>query len=169
MTESFEHYASKYYDPVKAHEYYMRTRQLKGRDTQGKTLNDEGKKAKTYITKKVREERDSVLKKEQSNRNQKIYSSLVEMSNQIRQLQLQMKQLTPEKKKTLGKQIQRKIAGLREDNARAKADFQKKYSEFAKKTRSDYSKTLDSEINKLYSDASMTKAVQTKKKSRTKK
>lgn len=169
MTESFEHYASKYYDPVKAHEYYMRTRQLKGRDTKGKTLNDEGKKAKTYITKKVREERDSVLKKEQSNRNQKIYSSSVEMSNQIRQLQLQMKQLTPEKKKTLGKQIQRKIAGLREDNARAKADFQKKYSEFAKKTRSDYSKTLDSEINKLYSDASMTKAVQTKKKSRTKK
>lgn len=169
MTESFEHYASKYYDPVKAHEYYMRTRQLKGRDTQGKTLNDEGKKAKTYITKKVREERDSVLKKEQSNQNQKIYSSSVEMSNQIRQLQLQMKQLTPEKKKTLGKQIQRKIAGLREDNARAKADFQKKYSEFAKKTRSDYSKILDSEINKLYSDASMTKAVQTKKKSRTKK
>ena len=169
MTESFEHYASKYYDPVKAHEYYMRTRQLKGRDTQGKTLNDEGKKAKTYITKKVREERDSVLKKEQSNRNQKIYSSSVEMSNQIRQLRLWMKQLTPEKKKTLGKQIQRKIAGLREDNARAKADFQKKYSEFAKKTRSDYSKTLDSEINKLYSDASMTKAVQTKKKSRTKK
>jgi hypothetical protein len=160
MTESFEHYASKYYDPVKAHEYYMKTRQ---------TLNDEGKQAKAYITKRIREERYSVLKKEQSNRNQKIYSSSVEMANQIHQLQLQMKQLTPEKKKTLGKQIQRKIAGLREDNARAKADFQKKYIEFAQKTRSDYSKTLDSEINKLYSDASMTKAVQTKKKSRTKK
>ncbi len=168
MTESFEHYASKYYDPVKAHEYYMKTRQLKGYNTQGKTLNDEGKQAKAYITKRVQEERNSVLKKEQSNRNQKIYSSSVEMSNQIRQLRLQMKQLTPEKKKTLGKQIQRKIAGLHEDNARAKADFQKKYIEFAQKTRSDYSKTLDSEINKLYSDASMTKAVQTKK-SRTKK
>lgn len=120
------------------------------------------------VSKRIREERYSVLKKEQSNRNQKIYSSSVEMANRIRQLQLQMKQLTPEKK-TLGKQIQRKIAGLREDNARAKADFQKKYIEFAQKTRSDYSKTLDSEINKLYSDASMTKAVRTKKKSRTKK
>lgn len=162
MTESFEHYASKYYDPVKAYEYYMKTRHLKGYDTQGKTLNDEGKQAKAYITKQIREERYSVLKKEQSKRNQKIYSSSVEMANQIRQLQLQMKQLTPEKKKTLGKQIQRKIAGLREDNARAKADFQKKYIEFAQKT-------LDSEISKLYSDASMTKAVQTKKKSRTKK
>lgn len=97
MTESFEHHASKYYDPVKAHEYYMKTRQLKGYDTQGKTLNDEGKQAKAYITKRIREERYSVLKKEQSNRNQKIYSSSVEMANQIRQLQLQMKQLTPEK------------------------------------------------------------------------
>ena len=86
------------------------------------------------------------------------------MANQIRQLQLQMKQLTPEKKKTLGKQIQRKIARLREDNARAKDDFRKKYIEFAQKTRSDYSKTLDGENNKLYSDPSMTKDVQTKKK-----
>lgn len=25
------HYASKYYDPVKAHEYYMQRRELKGR------------------------------------------------------------------------------------------------------------------------------------------
>ena len=25
------HYASEYYDPVKAHEYYKRTRELKGR------------------------------------------------------------------------------------------------------------------------------------------
>lgn len=90
MTESFEHYASKYYDPVKAHEYYMKTRHLKGYDTQGKILNDEGKQAKAYITKRIREERYSVLKKEQSNRNQKIYSSSVEMANQIRQLQLQM-------------------------------------------------------------------------------
>lgn len=99
MTESFEHYASKYYDPVKAHEYYMKTRHLKGYDTQGKTLNDEGKQAKAYITKRIREERYSVLKKEQSNRNQKIYSSSVEMTNQIRQLQLQMKQLTPERRR----------------------------------------------------------------------
>ena len=34
------HYASPYYDPEKAHEYYMRTRELKGRSTT--SLNDEG-------------------------------------------------------------------------------------------------------------------------------
>ena len=41
------HYASPYYDPVKAHEYYMRTRELKG--TGGKTLHDEGKAAVRYV------------------------------------------------------------------------------------------------------------------------
>ena len=35
------HYASPYYDPVKAHEYYMAHRELKGR--QASKLNDEGK------------------------------------------------------------------------------------------------------------------------------
>ena len=32
-SDELTHYASKYYDPVKAHEYYMRTRKLKGRQT----------------------------------------------------------------------------------------------------------------------------------------
>ena len=40
------HYASPYYDPQKAHEYYMRTRELKGRSTT--SLNDEGKKIWSY-------------------------------------------------------------------------------------------------------------------------
>ncbi len=41
-TAELRHYASPYYDPVKAHEYYMRTRELKGRSTS--SLNDEGKR-----------------------------------------------------------------------------------------------------------------------------
>lgn len=37
--DTLSHYASEYYDPEKAHEYYMRNRQLKGRTG----LTDEGK------------------------------------------------------------------------------------------------------------------------------
>lgn len=37
-----KHYSSAYYDPEKAHEYYMQNRQLKGRSNSG--LSDEGKK-----------------------------------------------------------------------------------------------------------------------------
>lgn len=47
INEPLQHYASPYYDPVKAHEYYMRTRELKGRRSTTK-LNDEGKKVWAY-------------------------------------------------------------------------------------------------------------------------
>ena len=44
LEDSLMHYKSKYYDPVKAHEYYMRTRQLAD------------KKAKTALTSKAQRE-----------------------------------------------------------------------------------------------------------------
>ena len=40
-SSELKHYASQYYDPEKAHEYYLQNRQLKGRSTSG--LSDEGK------------------------------------------------------------------------------------------------------------------------------
>lgn len=57
-----KHYASPYYDPVKAHEYYMRTRELKGRKST-KGLNDEGKNAAKYIKEQLNAERDSKIEK----------------------------------------------------------------------------------------------------------
>ncbi len=48
------------YDPVKAHEYYVRTRELKGRST--KDLSDEAKEGWTYVKDQVTEERKGSLK-----------------------------------------------------------------------------------------------------------
>lgn len=55
------HYASPYYDPVKAHEYYMEHRQLKGRkSTAG--LNDTGKEAARYVKQRLDEEKKGLIK-----------------------------------------------------------------------------------------------------------
>ncbi len=51
-------YASKYYDPQKAHEYYMKHRQLKGRRSKS-SLNEAGKEAIDYIKSQLQEERDA--------------------------------------------------------------------------------------------------------------
>ena len=56
------HYASPYYDPQKAHEYYMRTRELKGRSTT--SLNDEGKKIWSYT-------KNNIKRPQKSKRNRK--------------------------------------------------------------------------------------------------
>ena len=48
-------YASKYYDPAKAHEYYLKHRKLKGQNerTSTKGLNEEGKNAAKYVKEQI--------------------------------------------------------------------------------------------------------------------
>lgn len=53
------HYASAYYDPVKAHEYYMKNRELKGRSTSA--LNDDGKKIWAYTKNNITSEKKQKL------------------------------------------------------------------------------------------------------------
>ena len=59
MTNHLAHYSSPYYDPVKAHEYYMKTRKLKGTSSKTSTagLNDDGKAAAKYVKNQLTTER----------------------------------------------------------------------------------------------------------------
>lgn len=74
------HYASPYYDPVKAHEYYMKNRELVGdknssdsstTSTKTKrkgTLNEQGKAAKDYVRQQIYAERDTNLANEDASK-----------------------------------------------------------------------------------------------------
>ena len=55
--DDLKHYASEYYDPEKAHEYYMKNRKLKGRTTGG--LTDEGKQVWTATKGNIDDEKKS--------------------------------------------------------------------------------------------------------------
>jgi len=70
INEPLQHYASPYYDPVKTHEYYMRTRELKGRRSTTK-LNDEGKKVWAYTKNEISGKKKEKVKEEQEKRKQK--------------------------------------------------------------------------------------------------
>ena len=58
-------YASKYYDPVKRHEYYMKHRQLKGRTRQNRgstaSLNEYGKAAAAEVKERIQAELKAAL------------------------------------------------------------------------------------------------------------
>lgn len=60
------HYASKYYDPVKAKEYYERTKELKGRQAAQPKLSKESRAkqaiAKTYVRNQVTTQRTAAQK-----------------------------------------------------------------------------------------------------------
>ena len=85
------HYASEYYDPVKAHEYYMKHRQLKGR-SKG-SLTDKGKEIWSYTESNIKDrkrkeiqeaelEKEVRIKELRDNTNKK----KVEISNKLQKL-----------------------------------------------------------------------------------
>lgn len=61
FVENVLEHASKYYDPVKAHEYYERTKQLKGRRRVGDLRGKKKKQAWEYVKYKVGEEKKATL------------------------------------------------------------------------------------------------------------
>lgn len=106
-------YASKYYDPVKAHEYYMAHRKLKGRKKGGVTLgttstaglNEEGKVAAKYVKENLTAEKKKLIEavKEQ-------------MNIMIQQLRAELKRMNKYEKKMRKEEYKQKIADLRAKN-----------------------------------------------------
>lgn len=74
-------YASPYYDPEKAHEYYMKNRELKGRSTSG--LNEEGKFTAKSIKEALDKERDEKIQTHRDTTDSKISDSRKNMTNSI--------------------------------------------------------------------------------------
>lgn len=104
------HYASPYYDPVYAHEYYMAHRKLKGR-VNTSNLNFAGKAAARSMKNKINEERDSTINKdkaETSAKNESLKKSEIEERAKLReQIDTSMSKASSE--------VKSKITGLREN------------------------------------------------------
>ena len=100
------HYASPYYDPQKAHEYYMRTRELKGRSTT--SLNDDGKKIWSYTKNNIKSEKAAKVKEEQEKRDQKITelrekaeATKEQISSRLKELNEALTQNASDRKKSI--------------------------------------------------------------------
>ena len=138
-SEILMHYASPYYDPVKAHEYYEAHKQLKGRhSTAG--LNEKGREAARYVKDKLMEEKkkkteasrtsmksriknssDQMKSKLESNREsqkQKIEAHKEQTKSQIDSIRASLKSLSAEDRKgSKGEALRNKIESLRANNS----------------------------------------------------
>lgn len=68
---SLMHYASKYYDPIKAHEYYMRNRKLKGR-RKTSSLSQEGREVWNVTKQNISSEKKDTVKQEREKKTKNI-------------------------------------------------------------------------------------------------
>ena len=114
-----KHYASPYYDPVKAHEYYMKNRELQGRKSTAK-LNDNGREAAQYVKNRLTTERKTKVQDHKDYTDSQIESlrsgkdSAIESNNNEKQRKIES--LSDKKKSDISEysaQTQEKIDQLR--------------------------------------------------------
>ena len=160
--ESLKHYASPYYDPVKAHEYYMKNRELKGENSRKSTagLNDEGKAVARYVKNQLDTERkskvdahnnqtqaqidvkknnmDSTINAKKKNIIASIESHKTQTKEKIEKLREELKGMSMDDWNKHAERIQSEIAKLRESNDTIRAKLQAEYSSESAKLRTAY-------------------------------
>lgn len=178
------HYASPYYDPVKAHEYYMAHRVLKGK-TSTSGLNDKGKEAASYVKNRLSEERKAVQERNNLERDKAISSETSTVKAQIaehtKRIRFEISKLSilakskalqsdPEKRA----ELRRHIASLISENQKRREDLQNKLnttvtnaresaSEKNSKLADEYSSKYASEVEKMLKDPEFISANKTSK------
>lgn len=140
--ESFlAHYASEFYDPVKAHEYYLKTRELKGRKT-GQGLRTQGQKeAFNYSSAQI----DAAQKADE----QKAQASVQE---QVQKLQEAAQAKAQELQTKLQAVMERLKQGRADNLAKVDADEKKEVSDIRTKMQADIQKASDdknTEVTKI--------------------
>lgn len=160
--ESLKHYASPYYDPVKAHEYYMKTRELKGENSRKSTagLNDEGKAVAQYVKNQLDTERkskvdahnnqtqaqidvkknnmDSTINAKKKNMTASIESHKTQTKEKIEKLREELKGMSMDDWNKHAERIQSEIAKLRESNDTIRTKLQAEYSSESANLRTAY-------------------------------
>lgn len=158
------HYASPYYDPQKAHEYYMKNRELKGRSSTAK-LNEEGKMTAKYIKEQLsaeRKQKDEEHSIKTNNeietlRNQKtstVEAQKVELQKKIDALMTKLKKM-PEKTDSDMDSFEKEIKSLREDNEKLRVKLESDFQESSASLRSEHkqeSARLKEEYDQKYED-----------------
>lgn len=127
-------YASKYYDPVKRHEYYMKHRKLKDKSERASTasLNEEGKIAAKEVKEGIMAERKEAYEAIKN-----------EVNKKIETLRNRLKRMSPARRKKQQAKLQAEIKAIRaeakERKAKLKEEYQEKYLQELDKMKQDSS------------------------------
>lgn len=159
------HYASPYYDPVKAHEYYEAHKKLKGR-TSLSGLNEKGREAARYVKNELTTERKQKVSAHKEQTNSRIEQKRNEtksarerfktqMQSKIDRLKRSLEGLSREAKAELRGQVNDEIKSLREENRKEREELSMALRSFTAGARSEHkteSNKLREEYNSKYID-----------------
>jgi len=175
-----QHYASEYYDPEKAHEYYEKHKHLKGRSKSQASLNEEGKSVANSVKETINEERDIELNEEEQRHKQEMLllsdasKRTMEqhrkiMNQRITSIQNLIKRMPKNAKASQVPKLKALIKKLYDDNDKKRKSLQEKYSneryeassksqEAKKQIRETAKNTYEQELSKIRSESRYIKA-----------
>lgn len=153
-------YANKYYDPVKAHEYYEKNKKLKGRHST-KGMTNTQKEMAAYVKDKLNtEKKQKIQNVTDQSKSQKVNVSdaakrkresfTKSCSYIISNLRAKLQNMSAEEKKFAKTRIQKEISKIRETFAQRKADV----SAAAKNQKSGISAAAKTEKENIRTDYS---------------
>lgn len=146
--DSLAHYASKYYDPVKAHEYYERTKELKGRTSTAR-LNDAGKAAAKNVKDNLSTERKGLVEAEKQAKDSKIEAKKAEIQNKIDVIRKRLEGMTAKSKSLVREKIQKEIDGLREENNAFRLELNEGFKQTRTNLKTEYDNKYASELEQI--------------------
>lgn len=152
-------YASKYYDPKKAHEYYIQTRELKGYENRYGGSRGDGTSAASdpgYLSEVQKEKQKNLINRKIGSKIGKLTNKLSKINSdeskkkldkrtdkeissvkkEIKKLQNSLKNMSPADRARNREAIQKKIATLRSKIKNIRYKKQESYDKIAAKTRS---------------------------------
>lgn len=141
------HYASKYYDPIKAHEYYEEHKKLKGRHKV--TLDEEGRAIAKNVKENLNAEKKSAIEKSNEQHKATIQSNSAHLRNKVESLNKFLKQLSPKEKEVQKERIRKMISSLRLRNQAIRDNLQEKHSTANQSIRDDYKQRYETEVEKI--------------------
>lgn len=101
---SLKHYASKYYDPVKAREYYLRTRELKGREPQlSKESRERQRQATAYVSNEIKTKRTADLAANKADRDKLGAAAKAQAEAHKARMEKLQKDVTAQREKVVAK------------------------------------------------------------------
>lgn len=106
------HYASKYYDPKKAHEYYLRTRELKGRQPAKPKLSKQSRQNQAAASAYVRDQVRSARTRSTKELNAKSKALMIQRKNRLEKLQKDAKATRERISKALADKVKSIMDGV---------------------------------------------------------
>lgn len=132
-------YADKYYDPVKAHEYYEKHKKLKGKRTSTKGFSQSQKEMAAYVKNQLNEEKKQKIQGISNMAKSQRTKFTQDCSSVISKLRASLRNMPASKKSFAKKRIQEEINKIREKFAGRKNEVSASAKVEKDKVREDYS------------------------------